>query len=202
MFVAPMACNCMATETDTDIQWTTRPRTLGDTLRFSKKLALVPAIVSLCAITACTPDHAVEYLSATYNARQCIIDIESRHAGMYTAGNDVSSAEGAYQWLDSDKHIWNYYLGKTEEFFQLRLTSAEEDANGARYHAASASPYTQDLVTAYALVIKPQNVRPWTHKRCYALIGTDAELRDDGPVNAPPPFIQAQIDAYGVVTLS
>lgn len=152
-------------------------------------------------LMACEPDNAAPDLDKTYNARQCIIDIESRNVpeGMYVAENSISTASGAYQWLDSS---WPFYLEGAEGYYNLRLTTPEEDLAGARKHAAYASPYTQDLVSTYALVVEPQNVRPWTHPHCYRLIGTSPLLRDDGPVNPITQFIQRQIDAhYGLVPL-
>lgn len=147
-------------------------------------------------------------LDATYNARQCIIDFESRAygvTGMYTAenggtpaneaGRNKTDASGAYQWKNPS---WREYLPWVEQYFGLILTSPEEDAKGARNHAAYASPYTQDLVTSWALLHPDlaQNHRPWTHKTCWAIIGSPKLLRTDGPESHPTPFIQAQV-VYG-----
>lgn len=165
-----------------------------------RKLALALLVVATSFLAACNPKQAQSDLEATYNARQCIIDSESRDYGvdgMYLVKNPNSSARGAYQWLDSKRyHEWHFYLTHAEGYYKLDLTTAAEDAAGAQYWASAASPYTQDLVTAYALIVQPQGVRPWTHPACYRIIGTPAQLRADGPVNAPPAFIQAQIDAF------
>jgi hypothetical protein len=131
-------------------------------------------------------------LDTSYNSRQCIIDHESREAGMYVAENPRSSASGAYQWLDSS---WRNYLPWSEEFYGLSLTSPEDDANNARNHAASASPFTQDLVSAFALLHRnlAQNQKPWPYTQCWGLVGSAKQLRFEGSDNLPPSYIQAQI---------
>lgn len=158
-----------------------------------KTLAVVLACVAApLGLAACgEPPSMEDDLINTYNARQCIIDREARHAGMYNADNFFgSSAKGAYQWLSSS---WKVYLPWAEAHYGVVLTTPEEDALGARTQAKFASPYTQDLVTAYALVEEPQGVRPWTHKKCYPLIGTPAMFRDDAPLNEVPLFIVLQV---------
>lgn len=151
-------------------------------------MALVVMVLS-----ACSPEFLEPDLDATYNARQCIIDRESRNAGMYTAENSVSTASGAYQWLDSS---WSTYLPWAEEHYGVRLTSPDEDMYGARRHAAYASPYAQDVVAAYALKVRPQGIRPWPYSSCWALIDSTKLVRMDGPENPPPLFVQEQIDRY------
>lgn len=145
------------------------------------------------ALAACgEPPSMEDDLYATYNARQCIIDREARHAGMYDANNFFgSTASGAYQWLDSS---WKLYLPWAEAYYGEVLTTPEQDALGARTRAKFASPYTQDLVTAYALLEEPQGVRPWTHKKCYRIIGTEPMFREDAPPNEMPLFLVLELD--------
>lgn len=162
-------------------------------MRFRTLGTAIAVVFSITVLAACNPEVMQSDLERTYNARQCIIDRESRNAGVYTAENPVSTASGAYQWLDSS---WRTYLPWAEKAYNVTLVSPEEEARGARQHAAYASPYAQDVVASYALVYKPQNLRPWPYTKCWALVGTDKSLRLDGPESIPPPFIQAQIDVY------
>ena len=138
-------------------------------------------------------------LNSSYNARQCIIDRESRSAGMYTSeyggspsGADGSTASGAYQWLNSS---WQTYLQWTESYYGISLTSPEETARDARIHAAYANPFAQDLVSTFALLHRnlAQNQKPWPYDQCWAIVGSDKVLRADGPEFEPTPHIKAQL---------
>lgn len=136
-------------------------------------------------------------LETTYNARQCIIDNESRDygvTGMYRAENPISSASGVSQWTNNS---WRNYIVFAEKYYGLRLTSPEEDLKGARYHAAYAEPFTQDVVTAFALNHKDlaQYQEPWPYNHCWAIVGTAKQLRPDGPEFDPTPFIDSQVYA-------
>lgn len=158
-----------------------------------QKIVAIVAAFAVLGLSACDLSVAEEHLDVTYNARQCIIDRESREAGMYTAENPTSTASGAYQWLDSS---WQVFLPFAEEYYGARLTSLEEEQAGAREHAAFASPYVQDVVAAHALMVRPQNARPWPYRSCWAKIGEAVSLRDDGPVYPPTAYLQGQIDSY------
>jgi len=166
---------------------------------------LIAALVLVACLTACNrADHVFGDLSATYNARQCLIDHESRRAGMYKAefgtpgGSDGSTASGAYQFLN---RIWQYYAPRAASYYGISLLSNVEIWLGGGYHAAYAPPYVQDLVTAFALMHPElnQNQHPWSgaDTPCYGLIGTPPHLRSDGPFNSPTPWIQAQLNRLG-----
>lgn len=137
-------------------------------------------------------------LEATYNARQCIINLEARRAGIYTAefggspsGRDGGTASGAYQWVNDS---WQTSSRLAGNFYGLTLFSEEDMKRGAPFHASFASPYVQDLVTAFALLHPKlnQNQTPWTHPECYRLIGTPKRLRIYAEDPMPTPFIEAQ----------
>lgn len=60
---------------------------------------------------------------------ECVISHESRHAGMYTAENPVSTASGAYQFIDG---TWQ--------------TLSRQAGHAGWSHAAYAPPRVQDAV--------------------------------------------------------
>jgi hypothetical protein len=166
----------------------------------ARALSVAVASAAVIGLTGCNPEQVHQDLESTYNARQCIIDRESRSSGLYDAeygnhpgGADGSTASGAYQWLNSS---WQKFLPWAEEYYGMTLTSEAEDQNGAREHAAYASPYAQDVVATYALIVRPQNQRPWTYQKCWDLVGSPPELREDGPVNQPPGHVLEQIEQY------
>ncbi len=131
-------------------------------------------------------------LDMTYNARQCIADHESRDAGLYTAENPISSASGISQWKNSS---WQNYLGFAEKYYGLKLTSLEEDLRGGRFHAAYAEPFTQDLITAFALKHRDlaQYQKPWPYNSCWAQVDNPKQLRPDGQEFGPTLFILSEV---------
>lgn len=170
-------------------------------MRFRPVIGVLVACAAV-GVASCDIETMEDDELATYNARHCIIDRESRQAGMYVAeyggsatGSDGSTASGAYQWLNSS---WSIYLPLAEAHYGgIRLTTPEEDLAGARTHAAYASPFTQDVVAAYALIETPQGVRPWPYTVCWNLVGTDPDFNRYGPLTEVPLFVQQQIDDLG-----
>ncbi len=102
----------------------------------------------------------------TYKYRQCLIDYESRHQGIYAAENGGtpgvessinSDASGAYQFLDS---TWSRELPMAEKYYGIEISSAS--------HAAYASPRAQDIMATFAIIVL--NGNDWTHSRCRAIV--------------------------------
>lgn len=171
---------------------------------------LILAVVAVCTVlfavnasaayasrlpAPATPQAAHADLEATYNARMCIMDHESRNnPDPYTVKNPHSSAYGAYQWMPVS---WPSYLAWAEAHYGLRLTSSDEDAHGARVFASATSHYTQDLVTAFALLYR-QGKKPWTggDAPCWYKVGTTPNYLDGSPLNAPSDFVQAQMVSW------
>jgi muramidase (phage lysozyme) len=94
----------------------------------------------------------VRLVHRTYQYRQCIIDVESRTSGLYHAQSRVSTASGAYQFLDS---TWAGVVRKFEKYYRRRVTTAKR--------AIDAPPRVQDAIAAYAIVA--QRGQPWAECR-------------------------------------
>lgn len=87
----------------------------------------------------------------TNHYRQCIIDTESRSAGMYLAIGYNGLYTGAYQYQDS---TWVGSVQAFDSYFHVHITDASR--------AVDAPPAVQDAVTAYEIAAGGQ---PWAECR-------------------------------------
>jgi len=88
----------------------------------------------------------------TYPYLQCIIDTESRSAGIYNAQNRYSTASGAYQFIDG---TWQSSVRDFDAYFHVHITNAQR--------AIDAPPAVQDAVAAYEVAANYGN--PWQECR-------------------------------------